>query len=184
MKNNIEIEYKCVLNPNDYQKLWENYQNKETVIQINHYFDTAELMLHQQRSMMRIREINQQFLFTFKEVCGEHRQEHELILPSCSLDYPEIQQFIQKRHISQPLMPLGTLTTQRTMWQDNYGTWCLDRNWYFDQEDYELEYELFTAQPVAYQKYIDFLNSQKIPYKKAAGKYSRFIKQYKISKDQ
>lgn len=73
MKQELEIEYKNLLNRNEYQKILncefsilEPKQRAQKLIQTNYYFDTTEQQLKKAGAALRIRTLNSRHELTFK----------------------------------------------------------------------------------------------------------------------
>ena len=77
--DNIEIEYKVMVNKEDYEKLISLFSLKHPINQTNHYFDTINLDLKKNHVSLRIREYHDKniFIATLKEDLSEGKLERE-----------------------------------------------------------------------------------------------------------
>lgn len=144
MNPNLEIEYKMILNEEDYLKLMQHYQ-KEPFFQRNVYYD-AQIPLAQKGMGMRIRDYNGKHLFTLKEKTDAGHFEYEAYTQENSLkalEEKEIQAIFKQLNIEGPFIETGILDTWRTEIACEYGCLCLDKNQYSEIIDYELEFELY-----------------------------------------
>jgi len=164
----IEKEYKMMLEKNDY----DNLLNKYHLIpfkQINHYYST-----NNPKVAMRIRIIDDKYIFTLKYNQIEYKDEYEFEIKDNTLNDSRIQELLNKFNITNPEY-LGSMTTYRAILKLEYGEICLDYNLYLNLVDYELEYELYD-----YQKENDefnlFLKENNLIFNKSKrSKYGRFI---------
>jgi len=178
MKHFLEIEYKSLLNEEEYKKLKEQFSAFSSVVQINTYFDTEDRSLYNQNISLRIRQISDEFILTIKHPSGEHVQEFNAVLSdnklSTLIHHPLIEKYIFP-HISREIAILGALTTFRVTIPYRQGILCLDQNDYLNQTDYEIEYELSEGYNNDYEGFQLFLYQHGIDEKKAKGKFFRFI---------
>ena len=175
MKENLEIELKCLLSKEQFECILAKMAFSSPKIQINTYYDTMEGDLQKRFWMCRIREVKDKFEFTLKTPGEGGLNEYELILEENNIHDPRIVDFFKKSDIYPPLIALGTTTTHRRKFIDEFGEWCLDYNEFGDAFDYEVEYELFQYLPKAEQRFTDILNSCNIHYSQAKTKFERML---------
>ncbi|MFI3283990.1 MAG: CYTH domain-containing protein [Erysipelotrichaceae bacterium] len=157
---NIEKEYKTLINSANYQTMMDFYQVKARK-QVNYYFDTPEGLFNKNLNV-RIRQIDDQYFFTLKHYQGQ-LYEYEFEISSLSIDDLNVQKLLTQFDIKN-LKCIGSLTTYRAMIKDTYGELCIDKNLYFDQVDYEVEYELSNANEDHLDHFKNILNQFNISF--------------------
>lgn len=84
MEQELEIEYKNLLNKNEYHKLLDaefiNDSSVHKITQTNHYFDTLDKLLKKHHSAVRIRKTDTQNELTFKVPAQEFLMESNFFL--------------------------------------------------------------------------------------------------------
>lgn len=145
MKNNLEIEYKLLVNSKQFEKLCACYPQAVFIRQMNIYYDTANHDLKSAKCAMRIRDKNGEHLFTFKAP-GERngKLEFEKNLNENSIDAlkdSEIQTLLSKYISNFDIIEIGRLVTYRAVIEIDHAELCLDVNLYNDKIDFEIEYE-------------------------------------------
>lgn len=131
----IEFEKKIVIYPKEYIKLFNSIDGK-TFIQINHYYDTEDFAFNKKRVTCRIREKGDKYTATIKS--------HSLDEQGVSVENSQkVQnQFDKSFFYKMGVVYQGKLETTRKELILPCGIkLALDRNKYFDIEDYELELE-------------------------------------------
>jgi uncharacterized protein YjbK len=182
MKENLEIELKCLLSKNQFECLLEKMTFSVPKIQTNTYYDTLNGDLQQRLWMCRIREVLGKYEFTLKTPGNGGHNEFECILEKHNIHDPVVVDFFAQSNIFPPLLALGTTTTHRRKFVDEYGEWCLDYNEFDGLFDYEVEYELFEYNIKAEQRFAEVLKSCKVEYKQAKTKFERMLN-YKKDRD-
>lgn len=165
MNTNLEIEYKMLISEKQFEKLLQAYPTAKLIRQTNTYFRSAN---HDEvKCSIRIRQIGSTYLFTLKipqkeglleketEVSGNHEED---------LHKPEILNCFSEYGIKGPFICEGQLTTERYLIKDEYGELCIDKNTYFTQTDYELEYEISTDPQMGLKHFSDLLLRHGIEY--------------------
>ncbi len=187
MNQHIEIEYKNLLNKQDFERLVQFFkiEPNQFFTQQNHYFDTADFALKSQGTALRIREKNETYELTSKQPAAEGKletnqditkQEAELFLKDGQFPAGAVQDII----IQAGLNPLqfnyfGTLRTDRAEVSYLGGLIVLDHSFYAGKEDYELEYEVEDAH-TGQKIFIELLETLNIPQQKTENKVKRFYK--------
>jgi uncharacterized protein YjbK len=182
MKENLEIELKCLLNKEQFECILGKMAFSSPKTQINTYYDTLESDLQKRFWMCRIREVKDTFEFTLKTPGDGGLNEFELILKQHDIHDPMIVDFFARLNIHPPLIALGTTTTHRRKYVDEFGEWCLDVNVFDDVSDYEVEYELNEYSPEAKQRFTDVLRLCNVEYSQAKTKFERMLT-YKKDRD-
>lgn len=132
----IEYEKKIMLSLWEYLRLLNQSSKHKQFTQINYYYDTADLKLHEQGITCRIREKNGVYTATKKihnYAGADGSKEISVIVhdenDSSVFDIPD-------------LILYGKMKTQRTIiYEDSYIEVALDANTYLGYTDYELEIE-------------------------------------------
>lgn len=144
MINHVETEYKLLVNKEDFEKLSALYPNKTFIQQINTYYDTKDMQLRNMKCAMRIREKNNQFLFTLKTPVPNGHLEHECYVDKNDSDVfnePNIKNLLDKLGITEELVMITNLKTKRAVVNTGKAELCFDINEYNGFIDYEIEYE-------------------------------------------
>lgn len=185
MSQEIEIEFKNILNKVEYDRLLSMFNFPlNPVIQTNYYFETATFSFREQSSALRIREKTSGFKITLKEPYGEGLLEtHESITPA-ELIRCQKNDFVKKAAISKQLKSLnikeedliyfGSLTTERKEFTYKNCLLVLDISTYNGQKDYEFELESPTYKEgeVLFE---EILNEANIPIRRTPNKVARFF---------
>ena len=187
MSQNIEIEMKNLLHKEEFKKIMKDYPfPKQGDMQINYYFDTAQMTLINQSSALRIREKNDRFRLTLKEPVEEGILEtHDPLLKKEALMWID-NHMIEKSHVGNRLKALGvntkdlqyqgSLKTVRYEYQLTKDvTIVLDHSFYNDREDYELEVEA-TSLDRCREVFQTILFNHRIPKRKTPNKIERFYR--------
>ena len=178
----IENEFKIMLNLEQYEKLLAMYEWNEVITQINHYYDTDDLLMSSLHITVRVREIDGKY-FLQEKLPGEAQYSRvELEKPLEFLpdvigvgdlpDSPSLDVTGIKR--------LGQLKTVRNVHRFEGGEIDLDKSEYFDKTDYEIEIEFLdenNARKVLEEikKKLDIKPNSEV----CAGKIRRFLEEYK-----
>ena len=153
MSKNIEMEKRVMLTLEQYQALLEyakDYPNRTELILVNHYFDDEALSLRNSHYMLRIRNINtNEYELTLK-VKGDNGdleinqpitlEEAKSLLEEFNINEGEI--YNQLKNIDHNTIRLITsLKTERIEIPFDDFLFVLDKNYYSDVIDYDLEIE-------------------------------------------
>ncbi|MGL4949564.1 MAG: CYTH domain-containing protein [Anaeroplasmataceae bacterium] len=143
MKTNIEIEFKSLLTIDEYNSLCSSYiKNSTNYSQTNYYFNDKNNFLKKNKISVRIRE-KDRFKITSKIPKDNHLIEHSVFISE-----KEFTDYI-KNGFDANIVNVDTyvyyqtkLKTERVkiLINDN-DILFLDKNYYFNTIDYELEYE-------------------------------------------
>jgi len=167
MEKSLEIESKCLLTENEYLVLLDSF-NGEKYSQTNYYFDTEDFELKRNGFSLRIRTKNNYAEATVKEDTLEGKIETnfnisfgevEDILNGKKALFSVISTAIPKYFAQKPLVLKGSLTTERIDLPYKNGLLSLDKNYYRNIIDYEIEYESESKEK-AVQILSDFLKEK------------------------
>lgn len=125
-------------------RLLKNYPDAVFKTQVNTYYDTDELAIRKAKGAMRIRTIDDRFLFTLKRHTDSGVAEYEKFVMANDLsvfDDEEIKTLLDSIPITGSLKKITVLTTDRAMIFLDHAELCFDVNHYGDRVDYEIEYE-------------------------------------------
>ncbi len=186
MHQEIEIEFKNLLTEQEYNLLLEqlNIRSETANKQVNYYFDTADMLLKEHKSALRIRKKGGEYVLTLKEphpdgLLETHQKctETEAINAMETGDIPQGQVTEQIRRLTSvseaQFNYLGELSTKRLEIHEPDGLIVLDKSEYLGKVDYELEFETSarTAGEAAFKR---LLNDYGIPQRKTKNKIERF----------
>lgn len=152
MSKNIEFEKRVMLTECQYKLLKEyasNFKHNELLL-VNHYFDDEDLSLIKHHHVLRIREINNHDAELTLKVKGDNGDleinerisyyKVASLLHSFKLDNKEINKEINKV-TSKCLKLITSLKTERIEIEFDDYLFVLDKNYYSDIIDYDLEIE-------------------------------------------
>ena len=129
----LEFEKKLLLSEEEYLCL-KSSTTTPHFLQINHYYDTPDLSMHQHGVTFRIREKGGKFVATIKE--------HRLGGYSVENSKEVWDQWDTSHFGCRFLTYVGALATERTiLFKDDCCEIVLDKNRYLGKTDYELEIE-------------------------------------------
>jgi uncharacterized protein YjbK len=171
MKGQVELELKTLVSREEFERITARYQPLNFVRQVNTYFVTNDLSHY----AFRIRERDGEFLFTLKYYVNGQTVEYEKVFSGRFFDDPDIRETLKAFRIEPPFQILGSLTTDRAVYENELAELCFDINHYNGQTDYEIEYEV--KSPHDHLKtFKDILASENIAYEKSWGsKYKRCL---------
>lgn len=144
MNLHFEKEFKILLNKEQFITLLKYFPQAKFKKQINTYYDTKDMYILRHIGAMRIREVDNQFIFTLKQRHNEGAKEHECIVSENStavFESDNVRSLLSSFHICQPIAALTSLTTYRALIALENAELCFDYNEYNGICDYELEYE-------------------------------------------
>ena len=142
----------------------------KTNIQTNYYYST-----NNSKFAMRIREIDDSFIFTLKEKQDGYKNEYEFSIKDNSLNDERITELLSRFSIQNPVYE-GLMKTTRSIMNMKYGEFCLDKSEYLGITDYEIEYELYDASIDNNDEFMDLLKNNNLIYKESEkSKYGRFV---------
>ena len=187
MTEEIEIEFKNLLTEKEYQTLLYSFNATENELftQINSYFDTPDWDLKKLHAGLRIRLLPDSAELTLKTPFENH-----LLETTDSLSLMEAEKLISDGKIKadgavgaklkslnispERLRLLGTLKTTRFERQTSQGLFVLDKSYYGNEVDYELEFEV-PDYSIGKIHFDNFLEKHQIPLRPAKNKIARMI---------
>ncbi len=186
MNQEIEIEFKNLLSKEEFQSLLTEYSLTQDhfTLQQNYYFDSAAFDLKKKGAALRIRHKKGTYMLTLKQPIENGILEtHQVLTNDSARDMlsgdtivqGEVRTIIERLNIKpSQIRYLGTLETNRA--EINYleGILVLDHSKYFDQEDYELEYEVKEFLK-GQEDFFEFLKKKAIPKRSTENKIMRFF---------
>ncbi len=183
MTKELEIEFKNMLTKEEYSHLLSEL-NTAPISQTNHYFDTADFQLRDQKSALRLRSIGNRFECTLKTPAASGNYETTDVLSedqaAAILDHqqfeaPEVSAELERLGVSvSDLSLIGSLTTHRAETEYKGGLLVLDHSEYLGIEDYELEYEV-ADEAAGKQFFLSLLEEKQIPLRPSDKKIARFM---------
>ncbi|WP_033541628.1 CYTH domain-containing protein [Planococcus sp. CAU13] len=186
MTKELEIEFKNLLTEDEYVTLTAlfGFSPEDAQTQINHYFDTVDFRLREQKSALRIRQKDNAFECTLKTPAENGyyeitdalpRQQAEDIINGRNFAAPEVSEVLKEQGILPgELVLLGSLTTHRIEFTYDGGLLVLDRSQYHGTEDFEVEFEV-TDFNDGKEKFRKLLEDNKIPVRRTDKKIARFM---------
>lgn len=188
MSQNIEKEFKNLLNKEEYEALIVAFDLDETepTKQTNIYFDTPDFKLKGLNSGLRIRMYEDKGEITLKTPI----QENEKLETNDDLTLDEAKTLVEAHRMKasgnvadklkglgiapEDLVIIGQLSTIRYDFPGDKGTFFLDKSFYQDQMDYELEFESESLEEGALI-FQNFLKLHGIKVRKAKQKIERML---------
>lgn len=188
MSQNIEKEFKNLLNKEEYEALIVAFDLDETepTKQTNIYFDTPDFKLKGLNSGLRIRMYEYKGEITLKTPI----QENEKLETNDDLTLDEAKTLVEAHLMKATgnvadklkglgiapgdLVIIGQLSTIRYDFPGDKGTFFLDKSFYQDQMDYELEFESESLEEGALI-FQNFLKLHDIKVRKAKQKIERML---------
>lgn len=188
MSQNIEKEFKNLLNKEEYEALIVAFDLDETepTKQTNIYFDTPDFVLKGLNSGLRIRMYEDKGEITLKTPI----QENEKLETNDDLTLDEAKTLVEAHLMKATgnvadklkglgiapgdLVIIGQLSTIRYDFPGDKGTFFLDKSFYQDQMDYELEFESESLEEGALI-FQNFLKLHDIKVRKAKQKIERML---------
>lgn len=185
MSQEIEIEYKVLLSKENFELLANEMPfPKETVEQINYYFETKTFDLKKHYSALRIRKKNNGYILTLKEPYGEHILEtHDPLteeefynwINGNSTAKSNVSKQLKKLGVAEKeLIYFGSLKTERKSFVNDGIEYVLDKSIYNGITDYELEIEAISAEK-GLTVFKNLLQQFNIPQKDSITKIERFF---------
>ncbi|MEX2783930.1 CYTH domain-containing protein [Streptococcus sp. H49] len=187
----LEIEYKTLLNKDEFNRLTAHFSHIPPVTQTNYYFDSPDFQLKAHHMSLRIRTFSDRAELTLKLPNTVGNLEHNLdfslpqakeIIKSGRIPSCLIRDLIEDKGVSpDDLSVFGHLTTIRRENQTAMGLLALDYNLYTGRKDYELELEVTDADN-GKKQFADFLDQNAITFKYAKSKIARLTSSLRAAK--
>ncbi|AKU27398.1 CYTH domain-containing protein [Geobacillus stearothermophilus] len=190
MHQEIEIELKNLLTAAEFAAVRAAFRLDDGAFfrQENHYFDTPSFALKERAAALRIRAKEGRFTLTLKQTRADGAllethvpltpSEAEALLTGVPL-HGTIAALLAELGIDPSnVRHFGSLVTERAQWPYEGGTLFLDRNFYLQSEDYELEYEVDHVE-AGEKRFLRLLEALGIPRRPAPNKIARFYARMK-----
>lgn len=187
MATNLEIEFKNMLTEQEYQQLLNKFSiNEEQVwTQKNVYFDTPASQLKKLEAALRIRVKNSTYELTLKTKQAVGLLETNQMITKQDYQALKYDHILVKGPVYEALESLNVdlnqlqvitdLTTKRAEVPYKEGLLVLDKSFYSDVIDYELEYEVKDYE-VGLNHFNELLASHHIPTRPTENKIKRATK--------
>lgn len=177
-KSNIEIEFKTAIDKKRYLELLKLFELEDNVFkQTNFYFDTDNLDLNNDHTVLRIRQNGDRYKVTLKRQSEKRAFENHVLLTK-----EKALEMIENGFNTNEFFSIDYLVTFKSS-LDNYrasvpyleGTLFLDRCDYDGITDYEIEYEVndYDEGKLAFEQ---LLNKHNIDYNQTKRKSERALK--------
>jgi len=181
----IEIEFKNIVTAHEFKQFLAAFKilPEDFWSQDNLYFDTSNFALKEKHSALRIRKKKQQFELTLKTPAKEGLLETNQLISEFeatrminneSFPKGDVLQQIQALQVPyEEIVYFGTLTTKRAEIPYLDGLLVFDHNFYLNEEDFEIEYEV--KEPVAgEQNFMNLMKKFNVPLRPVKNKVRRF----------
>lgn len=180
MNTNIEIEFKTFITKDKYEELMQKFNSdNNTLIQINHYFDTVDSLFQKEKKVLRIRQKKDQYKLTKKSKGDGCNIENHLFLTkdeALNMISNGFNANIIGENVN--VINVGSLKTYRFKFQYKSGFIFLDKSEYNGITDYEIEFES-SDNEIGKKDFLEFLNEYNIPYNKSYSKFKRCMETIK-----
>lgn len=185
MSQNIEIEFKNILNAEEFLRLKTYFKVDASKFkkQVNHYFDTPTFSLEEKGSALRIREKGKEYELTLKQPADTGlletnqaltaQQAREMLNGGKIIGGQVKDSIMDLIENADSLQYFGSLTTERNEFSYKGGLLVLDHSYYLNKEDYEIEYEVIDEN-AGFGIFSELLDELKIPVRKTDNKIARF----------
>lgn len=183
MEENLEIEFKILIDKNTYQQIINDYQAKHAYQQTNYYLMHPKLS--ELKYMLRIRQKESAYELTLKQPQSHGKLETNLIIDETAknkiLDHQlvtnEIFDLLKEYQLDSTMFNTShSLTTKRYEIITPNGLICLDKNYYNNLVDYELEYEV-TDYYLGKSAFLELVKKYNLNYiRNCPSKISRLLK--------
>lgn len=186
MSKELEIEFKNMLEKEEYEKLALHYgfSESDAKTQENFYFDTPDFQLKNLKCALRIRKKHDGYECTLKTPAAHGHfeitdaltaEQASAMIEGHTFEAPEVRAALAELTVSPDALQLiGALTTHRMELGTEEGLLVLDHSVYAGTEDYEIEFEVKEA-AAGEKHFYDLLESHSIPVRHANKKIARFM---------
>ncbi|MEH7385041.1 CYTH domain-containing protein [Bacillus sp. JJ1521] len=190
MRQELEIEFKNILSDDEYHRLLSAFSidDDKKVIQENFYFDTAEFSLKNLGAALRIREKKGIYTLTLKQpvergLLETHQvltmEEAKQMLDGGPIIDGDVSTILKTLSINpMDVTFFGSLKTKRAEVEYKNGLLVLDKSYYLNSSDFEVEYEV-TDEVIGKVIFKELLNQYNIPLRKTDNKIRRFYNRKK-----
>ncbi len=174
MKHNLEIEFKTFITKEKYEELLKKFELENNVfVQTNHYFDTPNLDLEEEKVVLRIRQKQNNYKLTSKSHSEEGAHETHLLLNEHDANNMLREGFDASIiNINYNVYKISELSTYRVSTSYKNGIIFFDKSVYYGKTDYEIEYEADSIEQ-GEKDFETFLLEYDVPFVKSIRKSSR-----------
>lgn len=184
MTQEIEIEFKNMVTEEEFQTLCKSFSIEAFTKQVNHYFETPHFSLKDTGSALRIRHKDGTYTLTLKQpaeigLLETHQsvteKEAQLMMETNTIIQGTVMDQLHKLQIPvSPLTYMGSLTTERAEILFEGGTLVFDHSFYYNHDDYEIEYEV-QDEKTGKAAFIRLLKQHNVPVRHTNNKVKRFF---------
>lgn len=174
MYKNKEIEFKTLITEETYNNLIKEFGLENNIFeQINHYFDTEDSKLLNEKTVLRIRQKGSNFKLT-KKTRAEVGADETHIFISKDKALELLKDGFDGKIIDVPyyVTKVAELTTYRASAPYKNGVLFFDKSVYYDNVDFEIEYEVDDIKEGT-ADFKHFLETYNITYKESIRKSKR-----------
>ncbi len=176
MYEQLEIEFKSLLTCDEFDSLVARFDLKDKFTkQYNYYFDTEDHFILKSASSFRIRFKNGKYKITYKS----RKTTNSLIERSINIDSDKALFYLENGfsddiiNVNLPVIHhCGTLMTERASFKIGDGEIFLDKNYYSNIVDYEIEFEC-NNEKTGKNVFSNFLNEHSIQFRDSKPKIVR-----------
>lgn len=174
MNTNKEIEFKTFITKEQYDSLINEFGLDNNIfMQTNHYFDTEDTKLMNEKTVLRIRQKGSNYKLTKKTRANVGADETHILLTKEKADEMLANGFnAEIIEIPYYVKKVAELSTFRASAPYKNGTIFFDKSVYYDNVDYEIEYEVDDVKEGQID-FKDFLKSHNITYNESIRKSKR-----------
>lgn len=174
MKHNLEIEFKSFITKEKYEELLQTFQLENNVfVQTNHYFDTSNLDLSDEKIVLRIRQKGTNYKLTSKSHSDQGAFETHILLNELQANDMLRDGFDANMiNINYTVHKISELSTHRVSTSYKNGIIFFDKSVYYGKIDYEIEYEADSMEQ-GQKDFEQFLKEFNIPFVKSISKSNR-----------
>ncbi len=177
----IEIEFKSKINALEYNKIYDKYVLKGTVIkQINYYFDTEDFYYEKNEATIRIRHKNNKYILTKKSGSKPPFLEQSINISEDKAIYyikNGLKIDVEEIDLNKDLKLITSLETVRLLFPYRSGLLCLDKSSYGKKVEYEIEFEVQDVKDK--KEFYTFMEENNLIYTSLASKRERAFKEAK-----
>lgn len=184
MKQEIEIEFKNIVTKEEFHSLCHAFSITTFAKQVNHYFETPAFSLKNAGAALRIRYKNNTYTLTLKQpaeigLLETHQtlteEEANKMIETNTLINGAVSNQLENLQIPvSSLQYMGSLTTERAETTFEVGTLVFDHSFYYEHDDYEIEYEVSDEQ-AGQAAFSSFLKEHNILIRPTKNKVQRFF---------
>ncbi len=165
MKTNLEIEFKTFITKDKYIELLKEFDLENNIFsQTNHYFDTPDFNLKNNKIVLRIRQKGEVYKLTSK--CHSEKgayETHLLLTPEEAKDMLINGFDASIINLNGKVNKICELTTERVSTHYKNGIVFFDKSTYYGNTDYEIEYEVDSFEQ-GEEDFKSFLNEYNIEF--------------------